>query len=196
MGEIFFPNLKFEEQDIDFGCILNDTECSRYVTVTNTSRLTVNYEWYFNIHQKPTSKLNLPGTVGPSINCNLRFTLLCQLVDHHKHSRTEFSTPYPTNHLAISTPENSVTLTLGAHSSGNLTPVALNSTPPALDNIDSYISSRDDWGSDLSNTTAVESVVNNANEQLLSNVDSNLEVEEDLESEKVSCQEDNLDRSS
>ena len=58
MGEIFFPNLKFEEQDIDFGCILNDTECSRYVTVTNTSRLTVNYEWYFNMPQLPGTYLN------------------------------------------------------------------------------------------------------------------------------------------
>ena len=58
MGEVIFPNLKFEENDIDFGCILNDTEISRYVTVTNTSRLTVNYNWYFNIKQKPSF---LPG---------------------------------------------------------------------------------------------------------------------------------------
>ena len=49
MGEVVFPNLKFEDQSIDFGCILNDTEISRYVTVTNSSQLTVNYQWYFNI---------------------------------------------------------------------------------------------------------------------------------------------------
>ena len=53
MGEVVFPNLKFEDTDIDFGCILNDTEMSRYVTVTNNSRLTVNYEWYFSIKAAP-----------------------------------------------------------------------------------------------------------------------------------------------
>ena len=58
MGEVVFPNLKFEDQNIDFGCILNDTEMSKYVTVTNTSRLTVNYEWYFNIRKQPKF---LPG---------------------------------------------------------------------------------------------------------------------------------------
>ena len=60
MGEVVFPNLKFEDQNIDFGCILNDTEMSKYVTVTNTSRLTVNYEWYFNIRKQPKF---LPGTL-------------------------------------------------------------------------------------------------------------------------------------
>ncbi|KAL5255873.1 hypothetical protein ACHWQZ_G011188 [Mnemiopsis leidyi] len=69
MGEVVFPNLKFEEQNIDFGCILNDTEISKYVTVTNTSRLTVNYEWYFNIKKQPkylpvTNEEVDNGTVG------------------------------------------------------------------------------------------------------------------------------------
>ena len=58
LGEVFFPNLKFEEQDIDFGCVLNDTEASRFVTVTNTSLLTVQYEWYYSI---PPSEPKAPG---------------------------------------------------------------------------------------------------------------------------------------
>ena len=55
MGEVIFPNLLFEETDIDFGCILNDTECSRYVSVTNTSRLSVSYQWYFLLTRRPDS---------------------------------------------------------------------------------------------------------------------------------------------
>ena len=34
-GEVYFPNLAFEKMTIDFGCVLNDTEVTRYVNVTN-----------------------------------------------------------------------------------------------------------------------------------------------------------------
>jgi len=34
-GEVYFPNLAFEKTIIDFGCVLNDTEVTRYVNVTN-----------------------------------------------------------------------------------------------------------------------------------------------------------------
>lgn len=46
-GEVHYPNLNFEWKSIDFGCIINDTEATRYVTMTNTSMLTVRYRWMF-----------------------------------------------------------------------------------------------------------------------------------------------------
>lgn len=46
-GEVNFANLAFERQTIDFGCILNDTEVTRYVNMTNVSPMTVNYKWVF-----------------------------------------------------------------------------------------------------------------------------------------------------
>ena len=33
--------------ELDFGCILNDTENIQYLTMTNSSPLEVNYSWYF-----------------------------------------------------------------------------------------------------------------------------------------------------
>ena len=42
-----FPNVTFESQEVDFGCILNDTEIIRYLTMTNTSPLGVRYTWSF-----------------------------------------------------------------------------------------------------------------------------------------------------
>nr|KAF6318524.1 HYDIN axonemal central pair apparatus protein [Pipistrellus kuhlii] len=46
-GEVHYPNLKFETMDLDFGCILNDTEVIRYVPITNCSPLTVKFRWFF-----------------------------------------------------------------------------------------------------------------------------------------------------
>ncbi|CAD5117498.1 DgyrCDS6267 [Dimorphilus gyrociliatus] len=46
-GEVNFANLAFERQVIDFGCILNDTEVTRYVNMTNVSPMIVNYKWVF-----------------------------------------------------------------------------------------------------------------------------------------------------
>ncbi|KAL8194574.1 UNVERIFIED_CONTAM: hypothetical protein K2H54_025118, partial [Gekko kuhli] len=46
-GEVRFPNLDFQTMDLNFGCILNDTEVIRYVDMTNCSPLVVKYCWSF-----------------------------------------------------------------------------------------------------------------------------------------------------
>lgn len=46
-GEVNFPNLHFETTEVDFGCILNDTEMVHHVTMTNCSPLLVTYHWSF-----------------------------------------------------------------------------------------------------------------------------------------------------
>lgn len=51
-GEVHYPTLDFEWKSIDFGCIINDTEATRYVTMTNTSMLTVRYRWMFIANEK------------------------------------------------------------------------------------------------------------------------------------------------
>ncbi|PAA50321.1 hypothetical protein BOX15_Mlig000423g3, partial [Macrostomum lignano] len=48
-GEVHFPNLAFEKDQVNFGCILNHTEVTRYLNVTNTSPLPVTYRWKFLI---------------------------------------------------------------------------------------------------------------------------------------------------
>ncbi|XP_066494024.1 hydrocephalus-inducing protein-like [Tiliqua scincoides] len=46
-GEVHFPNLNFQTMHLDFGCILNDTEVVRDITMTNCSPLLVKYHWSF-----------------------------------------------------------------------------------------------------------------------------------------------------
>ncbi|CAK4295658.1 unnamed protein product [Aphanomyces euteiches] len=46
-GEISFPNLEFEYSKIDFGCILNDTQKSLSVKVSNVSKVTTVFHWVF-----------------------------------------------------------------------------------------------------------------------------------------------------
>nr|XP_023421731.1 hydrocephalus-inducing protein homolog [Cavia porcellus] len=46
-GEVFYPNLSFEMTEVDFGCILNDTEVVRHIMITNTSPLPVKFRWLF-----------------------------------------------------------------------------------------------------------------------------------------------------
>ena len=47
IGEIIYPNLKFETQNVVFGSILNDTTKTIKVHATNWSQVVVEYEWYF-----------------------------------------------------------------------------------------------------------------------------------------------------
>lgn len=42
-----YPNLLIEHANLDFGCILNGTEVTRYVTMVNVSPLPVKYLWAF-----------------------------------------------------------------------------------------------------------------------------------------------------
>ncbi|XP_015443273.1 hydrocephalus-inducing protein homolog isoform X1 [Pteropus alecto] len=46
-GEVHYPNLSFETMELDFGCILNDTEVIRYITISNCSPLVVKFRWFF-----------------------------------------------------------------------------------------------------------------------------------------------------
>ncbi|XP_078257666.1 hydrocephalus-inducing protein homolog [Rhinoraja longicauda] len=58
-GEVNFPNLHFETTELDFGCILNDTEMVHHITMTNCSPLLVKYRWSFllvdSIYQERSS---------------------------------------------------------------------------------------------------------------------------------------------
>jgi hydrocephalus-inducing protein len=47
IGELYFPNIFLEKNEIDFGCILNNTEQVKYIQMTNISPLIVNYKWKF-----------------------------------------------------------------------------------------------------------------------------------------------------
>ena len=54
-GEVYFPNLEFEKMEVDFACILNDTEVTRYINITNNSPMDVNYRWSFLIGDEPVT---------------------------------------------------------------------------------------------------------------------------------------------
>ena len=57
-AEVFFPNVTFETAELDFGCILNDTETIRYISMTNNSPLEVRYTWSFL--RRPPVQRTLP----------------------------------------------------------------------------------------------------------------------------------------
>jgi len=59
-GEVFFPNLQFDKTTVDFGCILNDTEVTRYVHVVNTSPMEVSYHWSFVLSDQPVAVFHQP----------------------------------------------------------------------------------------------------------------------------------------
>ena len=64
-GEVFFPNLTFEKMQVNFGCILNDTEVTRYVNITNNSPMAVNYRWSFLEPETPIMLYPLPLPAAP-----------------------------------------------------------------------------------------------------------------------------------
>ena len=72
-GEVCFPNLEFEKQVIDFGCILNDTEVTRYMNIVNNSPMEVRYKWSFLIDGEPISvyhcrpEMRLPTQLSPML---------------------------------------------------------------------------------------------------------------------------------
>lgn len=51
VGEIFFPNIYLETNNIDFGCILNNTEVCQDIKMTNIGPLVVHYKWKFVIEK-------------------------------------------------------------------------------------------------------------------------------------------------
>ncbi|CCI45136.1 unnamed protein product [Albugo candida] len=46
-AEINFPNLSFETELIDFGCIINETQKTQTLRVTNGSQVTARYDWVY-----------------------------------------------------------------------------------------------------------------------------------------------------
>ncbi|XP_073420456.1 hydrocephalus-inducing protein homolog [Dendrobates tinctorius] len=63
-AEVHFPNLHFSESHIHFGCILNDTEVTRELEVTNVSPLPVQYRWAFMTEGRLPDPGDHPGGAG------------------------------------------------------------------------------------------------------------------------------------
>ncbi|KAB0347974.1 hypothetical protein FD754_012831 [Muntiacus muntjak] len=68
-GEVNYPNLTFETMELDFGCILNDTEVIRYVTITNCSPLVVKFRWFFLVddEENQISSVYMPIPISQCI---------------------------------------------------------------------------------------------------------------------------------
>ena len=47
IGEINYPNLHFESKTVNFGCILNDTQMTSTMRITNCSKVPVDFHWAF-----------------------------------------------------------------------------------------------------------------------------------------------------
>jgi len=63
-GEVCCPNLQFDKMTVDFGCILNDTEVTRYIQMCNTSPMEVSYQWSFALSdQQPVAVFCEPATI-------------------------------------------------------------------------------------------------------------------------------------
>ena len=61
-GEIYFPNIYLEKTHLNFGCILNNTEVSQIIKMTNLSPLNVDYKWKFVLEKDSiVSNLALPS---------------------------------------------------------------------------------------------------------------------------------------
>ena len=65
-GEVFFPNLQFDKMAVDFGCILNDTEVTQYILMTNTSPMVVSYHWSFVLSDQSMVVFHEPPAVMES----------------------------------------------------------------------------------------------------------------------------------
>ncbi|CAI2730845.1 unnamed protein product [Schistosoma spindalis] len=53
IGEVHFPNVQFNTNLIDFGCILNHTEMTKQLTMKNISPLPVKFRWSLLIGDRP-----------------------------------------------------------------------------------------------------------------------------------------------
>ncbi|XP_070194710.1 hydrocephalus-inducing protein homolog isoform X4 [Littorina saxatilis] len=70
-GEVYFPNLEFEKTTLSFGCILNDTEVTRYVNITNNSPMQVKYRWSFLVGNAPTHVKRIVRPYVPQLDNDL-----------------------------------------------------------------------------------------------------------------------------
>lgn len=70
-GEVFFPNLQLEKTVVDFGCILNNTEATRFLNITNNSPLPVSYRWSFVIDNQPVAMIRKPPDSSQDLSMEL-----------------------------------------------------------------------------------------------------------------------------
>ncbi|KAF8564659.1 hypothetical protein P879_04214 [Paragonimus westermani] len=52
VGEVHFPNIKFDSNAVHFGYILNHTEITKHLLMTNTSPLPVTFRWSFLVGER------------------------------------------------------------------------------------------------------------------------------------------------
>jgi hydrocephalus-inducing protein len=71
-GEIFFPNIYLEKTNINFGCILNNTEVNQKIKMTNLSPLTVEYKWKFLVEKDSIVSNAIALTTNRSTNIDSR----------------------------------------------------------------------------------------------------------------------------
>ncbi|GAB1599203.1 hypothetical protein Ahia01_000197500, partial [Argonauta hians] len=93
-GEVYFPNLTFNQTEVDFGCIMNNSSQSKMISIMNKSPLDVKYKWtMFNkeIVCKPdqlnyaSDHTSLSVDVGKTSNLNASKI-------NYKDSKTNFKT--------------------------------------------------------------------------------------------------------
>ena len=66
-GEIVFPNLKFEDMTVNFGCVLNETEKRIKLKVTNWSKVDTFYNWTFMEVDQPKVKRTVKGGAAAAV---------------------------------------------------------------------------------------------------------------------------------
>ena len=82
VGEVTYPNLTMDMQSVDFGCILNDTEQRRILTISNSSSVPATYTWVFeddNVNRvEGTSKKSAKNAAqdGASVPVNNIFDVI------------------------------------------------------------------------------------------------------------------------
>ncbi|CAF0787663.1 unnamed protein product [Brachionus calyciflorus] len=93
VGEIYFPNVHLETNIIDFECILNNTEVTQIVKMTNIGPLSVNYKWKFILEKDNiVSNLNADQTNhsdNDSENRNLKLDLSALTDENQNQDDTE-----------------------------------------------------------------------------------------------------------
>ncbi len=96
-SEVYFPNLIFERHELDFGCILNDTENVQYITMTNNSPLEVVYNWSF-LKRPPVQRVN-PSQHDEGVDmqseCDETDSLDEQTDDEVEHSTSRYNQIVP-----------------------------------------------------------------------------------------------------
>ena len=75
VGEIIFPNIKFETMNVNFGSILNDTEKRIKVKLTNFSKVVAAYQWVFMENEVPNKENNKKANKGLKNLSNLQVSL-------------------------------------------------------------------------------------------------------------------------